>query len=202
MQDAEGTPLYLLIYLRDVTERKSLEDQLRRRRRWRRSGQLAGGIAHDFNNLLTAILGQHRAAAARAPAIADPRRDDVQEISRAAHRAAALARQLLAFSRKQVLQPRLVEPQRDRAEMGGMLRRRRRRADRAPARSRPALGDVIADPGQLEQVIVNLGVNARDAMPDGRHAHASRTANVSRLGVPGAGRRRPAARRPARRCSA
>jgi PAS domain S-box-containing protein len=107
VEDASGRPQYLLMYLRDITERKSLEDQLRLAQKMEAVGQLAGGIAHDFNNLLTAILGSTELLLASTGAD-DPRRDDVQEIGRAAHRASGLVRQLLAFSRKQVMQPRLV----------------------------------------------------------------------------------------------
>jgi len=98
VEDADGQAQYLLVYLRDITERKSLEDQLRLAQKMEAVGQLAGGIAHDFNNLLTAILGSTELLLANTAPI-DPRRDDVQEIGRAAHRASALVRQLLAFSR-------------------------------------------------------------------------------------------------------
>ncbi len=179
--DAAGRPLYLLVYLRDITERKSLEAQLRQAQKMEAVGQLAGGIAHDFNNLLTAILGSTELLLA-GTATADPRREDVLEIGRAAHRAAALVRQLLAYSRKQVMQPRLVHLNAIVHEIGGMLRRvvgeriaLRLDLDRS-------LGHIMADPGQLEQVIANLAVNARDAMPDGGALTIS-TANVSGAGI-------------------
>ncbi|HET8833674.1 MAG TPA: ATP-binding protein [Gemmatimonadales bacterium] len=184
VEDASGVPQYLLMYLRDITERKSLEDQLRLAQKMEAVGQLAGGIAHDFNNLLTAILGSTELLLASTEAD-DPRRDDVQEIGRAAHRASGLVRQLLAFSRKQVMRPRLVNLNAIVREMGGMLRRLVGERITLRLDLDPALGDVTADPGQLEQVIANLGVNARDAMPHGGTVTIA-TANVSRVGLTGA----------------
>jgi PAS domain S-box-containing protein len=181
VEDGGGRPQYLLMYLRDITERKSLEDQLRLAQKMEAVGQLAGGIAHDFNNLLTAILGSTELLLADTDAD-DPRRDDVQEIGRAAHRASALVRQLLAFSRKQVMQPRLVNLNAIVREMGGMLRRLVGERITLRLDLDPALGDVTADPGQLEQVIANLGVNARDAMPHGGTLTIA-TANVNRVGL-------------------
>jgi two-component system cell cycle sensor histidine kinase/response regulator CckA len=184
VEDAGGRPNYLLMYLRDITERKSLEDQLRLAQKMEAVGQLAGGIAHDFNNLLTAILGSTELLLA-STAPDDARRDDMQEIGRAAHRASALVRQLLAFSRKQVMQPRLVNLNAIVREMGGMLRRLVGERITLRLDLDPGLGDVTADPGQLEQVIANLGVNARDAMPDGGTLTIA-TANVNRVGMSGA----------------
>ena len=181
VEDANGRPLYLLMYLQDITGRKSLEDQLRQAQKMEAVGQLAGGIAHDFNNLLTAILGSTELLLASTTA-SDPRREDVQEIGRAAHRAAALVRQLLAYSRKQVMQPRLVHLNTIVHEMGGMLRRVLGERIALDLDLDPALGFVTADPGQLEQVIANLGVNARDAMPEGGSLRIA-TANVSGHGV-------------------
>ncbi len=181
VRDGEGRPIYLLAYLRDVTERKNLEAQLQQAQKMEAVGQLAGGIAHDFNNLLTAILGSTELLLADTT-VADPRREDVQEISRAAHRAAGLVRQLLAFSRKQVMQPRLVNLNAIVQEMGGMLRRVVGERIALRLDLDPALGHVTADPGQLEQVLANLGVNARDAMPDGG-ALTIATANVSGPGL-------------------
>jgi two-component system, cell cycle sensor histidine kinase and response regulator CckA len=183
VEDASGRPQYLLMYLRDITERKSLEDQLRLAQKMEAVGQLAGGIAHDFNNLLTAILGSTELLLASTEAD-DPRRDDVHEIGRAAHRASGLVRQLLAFSRKQVMQPRLVNLNAIVREMGGLLRRLVGERITLRLDLDPALGDVTADPGQLEQVIANLGVNARDAMPHGGTLTIA-TANVSRVGLTG-----------------
>jgi two-component system, cell cycle sensor histidine kinase and response regulator CckA len=181
VQDTAGEPLYLLLYLRDITERKSLEDQLRQAQKMEAVGQLAGGIAHDFNNLLTAILGSTELLLADTPPD-DPRREDVQEISRSAHRAAALVRQLLAYSRKQVLQPRRVDLNAIVREMGAMLRRVVGEPIELRLDLDPGLGHVTADPGQLEQVIANLGVNARDAMPRGGTLTIT-TSNVTGRGV-------------------
>ena len=182
VQDATGRPLYLLAYLRDVTERKSLEDQLRQAQKMEAVGQLAGGIAHDFNNLLTAIQGNTELLlTALEPR--DPRRMDVLEIARAAHRAATLTRQLLAFSRKQVLQPRIVSLNGVVTDLTTMLRRIIGEDIELRLDLEPALGRVLADAGQLEQVITNLAVNARDAMPHGGML-TLRTRNLSAEDVP------------------
>jgi two-component system cell cycle sensor histidine kinase/response regulator CckA len=163
----------IVVNHRDVTERKNMEaalrhseEQLRQAQKMEAVGRLAGGVAHDFNNVLTAIFGYTDLLLDQVPD-GDPRRPDVDEIRRAAERAAALTRQLLAFSRKQVMQPRLIDlneviegvrPLLDRLigedillEIGGERR----------------LASVRADPGQVEQVLMNLVANARDAMPEG-----------------------------------
>jgi two-component system cell cycle sensor histidine kinase/response regulator CckA len=166
VQDAAGRPLYLLTYLRDVTDRRTLEEQLRQAQKMEAVGQLAGGIAHDFNNLLTAIIGNGELLL-RDLEISDPRRLDLLEINRAAHRAATLTRQLLAFSRKQVLQPRLLNLNQVVAELSAMLRRVIGEHVELRLDLDPGLGLVLADPGQMEQVITNLAVNGRDAMSSG-----------------------------------
>jgi PAS domain S-box-containing protein len=166
VQDAAGTPLYLLTYLRDVTDRRTLEDQLRQAQKMEAVGQLAGGIAHDFNNLLTAIIGNGELLL-REMEISDSRRLDLLEINRAAHRAATLTRQLLAFSRKQILQPRLLNLNHVVTELSTLLRRVIGEHVELRLDLDPALGLVLADPGQMEQVITNLAVNGRDAMPSG-----------------------------------
>ena len=183
VQNASGTPLYFLVYIRDVTERKTLEEQLRQAQKMEAVGQLAGGVAHDFNNLLTAIIGNAELLLREIEA-EDPRRLDVLEINRAAHRAATLVRQLLAFSRKQVLQPRVVDLNAVVTELSTMLRRVIDEHVELRLELQPDLGTVLADPGQLEQVITNLAVNARDAMPSGGTL-AIRTANVDADDVPG-----------------
>ena len=138
--DASGRPVSLLAYLRDITDRKTLEDQLRQAQKMEAVGQLAGGIAHDFNNLLTAILGQHRAAA---PGDADLGLARGTTCWRSAGRRTGrptLTRQLLAFSRKQILQPRLLNLNHDRDRAGRHAPPGHRRAHRAPARSRSGAG--------------------------------------------------------------
>ena len=166
VQDAAGTPLYLLTYLRDVTDRRTLEEQLRQAQKMEAVGQLAGGIAHDFNNLLTAIIGNGELLL-REMEISDTRRLDLLEINRAAHRAATLTRQLLAFSRKQILQPRLLNLNQVVTELSTMLRRVIGEHVELRLDLDPRLGLVLADPGQMEQVITNLAVNGRDAMSSG-----------------------------------
>ena len=183
VQDASGAPLYFLVYIRDVTERKNLEEQLRQAQKMEAVGQLAGGVAHDFNNLLTAIIGNAELLL-RAIEPEDPRRLDVLEINRAAHRAATLVRQLLAFSRKQVLQPQVVDLNKVVTDLSAMLRRVIGEQVELRLELQPELGRVLADPGQLEQVITNLAVNARDAMPSGGTL-AIRTAAVDAADVPG-----------------
>src|SRR5438094_7153667 len=151
---------------RDVTERLGLEQQLRQAQRMEAVGRLAGGIAHDFNNILTAITG-HADLLLEDLGHHDPRRADVDEIRRSADRAAGLTRQLLAFSRQQVLQPKVVDLNALVLDMDKLLRRLIGEDVELATVLDPTLGHVTADPGQLEQVIVNLAVNARDAMPQG-----------------------------------
>jgi signal transduction histidine kinase/ActR/RegA family two-component response regulator len=163
--DDRGKPVRAAGVAIDVTERRSLEDQLRQAQKMEAVGQLAGGIAHDFNNLLTVILGCAGFLSEGIPA-SDERRADVEEIQQAAERAAALTRQLLAFSRKQILAVRVLHVGDVVGEVTPMLRR----LIGETIDLRTAVGNrglVKTDPGQLQQVIVNLAVNARDAMPQG-----------------------------------
>ncbi|HEU4628113.1 MAG TPA: ATP-binding protein, partial [Gemmatimonadaceae bacterium] len=127
---------------------------------------LAGGVAHDFNNLLT-VITSYSGLLLGELAPDDPMRADIQQIEGAAKRAATLTRQLLAFSRQQMLQPRVVDPNQVITDMERMLRRVLPADIRLVTRLDPALGRVCVDPGQLEQVVMNLAVNARDAMADG-----------------------------------
>ena len=151
---------------RDITERKLLEEEARQARKMEATGRLAGGIAHDFNNLLTAILGTTQLLLEDLPSGTAAHRD-VEEIRRAAVRAANLTRQLLAFSRRQVLQPRVLDVEQLLRGVDSLIRRLIGEHIDLRMRSEPGLWPVKADPGQLEQVLVNLCVNARDAMPTG-----------------------------------
>jgi nitrogen-specific signal transduction histidine kinase/ActR/RegA family two-component response regulator len=150
----------------DVTERQRLEQQLRQAQKMEAVGRLAGGVAHDFNNLLTAILGSADLLLGRLP-LDHPERVEAEEIRKAAMWAADLTRQLLAFSRQQVLDPHVFDLSAVVANMDKMLRRLAPADITLRTRLAPDLGAVRADPGQIEQVIMNLAVNACDAMPGG-----------------------------------
>ncbi|HTC40649.1 MAG TPA: PAS domain S-box protein [Candidatus Acidoferrales bacterium] len=150
----------------DITERKLLETQLQQSRKMEAVGRLAGGIAHDFNNLLTIITGYTDLALSR-PTVPLDLRNDIERIENASARAAALVRQLLAFSRKQVLQPKTLDLNAIVVNMDKLLRRLIDDHIEMITRVQDNLGKVKADPAQVEQVIMNLVVNARDAMPEG-----------------------------------
>jgi PAS domain S-box-containing protein len=150
----------------DVTQRRTFEEQLRQSQKIEGIGQLAGGIAHDFNNLLTAITGYSDLTMRRLTA-QDPLRQNIEEIKKAGDRAAALTRQLLAFSRKQVLQPKVLDLNAVVSELEKMLRRLIGEDIGLRTALESELGSIKADPGQIEQIIMNLVVNARDAMPKG-----------------------------------
>ena len=150
----------------DITKRKSVETQLLQAQKMEAVGRLAGGIAHDFNNLLTAIFGSSDLLLEDLT-VDDQRRADVEDIKKAAQRAAALTRQLLAFSRKQVLALQVLDLNALIADLEKMLRRLIGEDIEFRTILTSDLGAVRADPGQLEQVIMNLAVNARDAMPQG-----------------------------------
>jgi PAS domain S-box-containing protein len=163
---SDGEVEYISIIARDITEKVRLEEQLRQAQKMEAVGSLAGGIAHDFNNLLTAIQGFSDLALTR---LGDPEalKRDLEEVRRASVRAAALTRQLLIFSRQQVLQPQPVSVNLLVTELGKMLRRLiGEDIDLTMTCQEPA-SMILADPGQIEQVIINLVVNARDAMPEG-----------------------------------
>jgi PAS domain S-box-containing protein len=166
VRDAQGRPAGTLSIGEDVTERLHLEEQFRQAQKMEAVGRLAGGVAHDFNNLLTAITG-YTDLVRQDLHPGDPHRADLDEVRNAADRAAALTRQLLAFSRRQVLQPRVLDLNEVVTGMEKLLRRTIGEDVVLDARLAPDLPGVRADPGQLEQVIMNLAVNSRDAMPDG-----------------------------------
>ncbi|MDH7475806.1 MAG: histidine kinase dimerization/phospho-acceptor domain-containing protein, partial [Anaerolineae bacterium] len=147
-------------------QQETLKGQLLQAQRLESVGRLAGGVAHDFNNLLTAIIGYAEFLLGELNPY-DPRRGDVEEIKKAADRATALTRQLLAFSRKQVLQPEVLNLNAVITNLEKMLHRLIGEDIELTTILDPRLGRVKADPGQIEQVIMNLAVNARDAMPQG-----------------------------------
>ena len=176
LRDASGAITGALAVVKDVTQRRQLEESLRQSQKMEAIGRLAGGIAHDFNNLMTVVIGRAELLLARLwPE--DPVRHDVELFRRTAERAATLTRQLLAFSRQQVLQPRIFDLNAVVARMESMLRRLIGEDIAFTIRLAPDLDLITADPGQLEQVIVNLAVNARDAMPQGGQLTIE-TANV------------------------
>jgi len=155
-----------LVVLMDVTQRRLLEDQLRQAQKMEAVGMLAGGVAHDFNNLLTIITGYSQLILNNLAA-EDPNRQSAEQIMKAGERAATLTRQLLAFSRRQVLQPKVLDVNRLIGTLTSMLRRLIGEDIDLQLDLRDGLGQVNADPGQIEQVLMNLVVNARDAMPRG-----------------------------------
>jgi PAS domain S-box-containing protein len=150
----------------DVTEHRQLEEQLRQAQKMEAVGRLAGGVAHDFNNLLTVIKASTGFLLEELDA-ADPRREDARHIAEAADRATGLTRQLLAFSRKQILEPQVLDVNAVVANLRPMLARLIGEDVTVEARLGGTAGSIMADVGQLEQVLINLAVNARDAMPDG-----------------------------------
>jgi PAS domain S-box-containing protein len=162
----DGTTRQVLGVATDITERKQLEDQFRQAHKMEAVGRLAGGVAHDFNNVLTIIRAQTEFLLADL-AEADPRRGDVLEIQEATDRAATFTRQLLAFSRRQILQLEVLELNAVITGMETMVRRLVGEDVVVLTKLHPELPRISADPGQLQQVLLNLAVNARDAMPRG-----------------------------------
>jgi PAS domain S-box-containing protein len=164
--DTAGTLVSYVGVKRDVTREQALEDQLRQAQKMEAVGQLAGGIAHDFNNLITAIRG-YSELIRQGLAPNTEARADIDQVVLAADRAAELTRQLLAFGRRQVLVPQVLAPAEIVDGLAPMLRRLLGEHIELVTYAAPGLGRVRVDPSQLEQVIVNLAVNARDAMPNG-----------------------------------
>jgi len=161
-----GKPPELQGIGRDITRHRRLEDQLRHAQKMEAAGRLAGGVAHDFNNLLTVISGFGQLVLGRLEST-DPKYPHLSEILKAADRGATLTRQLLAFSRQQVLQPQVMDLNLTLANIDRMLRHLIGEDVELSIVPGPALGRVKADPGEIDQVILNLAVNARDAMPHG-----------------------------------
>jgi PAS domain S-box-containing protein len=176
----QGRTVKITGVFHDITEQRELETQLRQAQRLEVVGQLAGGIAHDFNNLLTAIRG-YSELVRRNLGPKDRNRADLDQVVLASDRAVELTRQLLAFSRRQVLQPRIVDPGELVAGVAPMLRRLLGEHIELVTYAAPDLGRVKVDPSQFEQIIVNLAVNARDAMPEGGKLRIE-TANIE-LGI-------------------
>src|SRR6266404_698696 len=164
--DGKGKIHGSVTVIADITDRKGLEEQLRQSQKMEAIGRLAGGVAHDFNNLLTAIIGYSQLGLGRLGA-EDPMRKELEEIERAGQRAAALTGQLLAFSRRQVLQPKVLDLNVVVADLGKMLNRLIGEDIELKMRLSPNLGSVKADRGQIDQILMNLAVNSRDAMPAG-----------------------------------
>jgi len=184
----EANTIFFELFAEDVTERRALEQQLRQAQKMEAVGRLAGGIAHDFNNLLMVISGYSEFLLERVGT--DPTlRGHAQEIANAAERATSLTRQLLAFSRKQMLAPKIVDLNSVVTENVKMLTRLIGEDIDLVMVPGPDIGAVKADPGQIEQVIMNLAVNARDAMPHGgkltiETANVTLDANYARFHAP------------------
>ncbi|HKV48011.1 MAG TPA: PAS domain S-box protein [Candidatus Acidoferrales bacterium] len=166
IKDNQGSVLGIFGIAQDVTERKRLENQLIASQKMEAVGVLAGGIAHDFNNLLGVILG-YGDLALDGTSAEDPKSQYLQQIKQAGIRATSLTRQLLAFSRKQIFQPRIIDVNALVAEFNKLLRRMLGEDIELISTTNPVVGHVKADPGQIEQVLMNLAINARDAMPTG-----------------------------------
>jgi two-component system, cell cycle sensor histidine kinase and response regulator CckA len=164
LQMAEG--MFAIAFVSDISQRKLLEDQLMHAQKMEAVGRLAGGVAHDFNNMLTVISGYNRMILDELSPL-DPLRGYAEEILKAADRAAALTNQLLTFSRRQIMKPRVVNVNSVIEQTEKMLRRLIGEDVTLEFGLSPELGNIRADPGHVEQAIMNLAVNARDAMPTG-----------------------------------
>jgi two-component system, cell cycle sensor histidine kinase and response regulator CckA len=166
LRDGGGKATRMVGTVQDITDRRLLEDQLRQSQKMEAIGRLAGGIAHDLNNALTAIAGYAELALGEVPA-GHAARPDVEEIRKAAERAGSVTRQLLAFSRKQLLEPRLFNLNDTVVNIARLLTRLLGANVHVETKLAASLPEVLGDPGQVEQAIINLAVNARDAMPSG-----------------------------------
>jgi two-component system, cell cycle sensor histidine kinase and response regulator CckA len=166
VRNAAGEVQNIVIVNRDIGERRRLEQQLHQSQKMDAIGRLSGGVAHDFNNLLGVIIGYGEILEERVPE-SDPLRASVDQILKAGRRASSLTRQLLAFSRQQVLEPKILSLNAVVSDMEKMLHRLIGEDIELAIQLEPQLGSTRADQGQIEQVIMNLVVNARDAMPDG-----------------------------------
>ena len=166
INDENGTPAYFEVFAEDVTEKRVLEKQLRMAQKMEAIGRLSGGIAHDFNNLLGVIIGYSRVLK-KSLGPENELAEHAVEIEKAGQRAAAMTKQLLAFSRQQVLTPEVLNLNTLVTDMEKMLPRLLGEDIEVSLALDPALGSVKADQSQIEQVIMNLAVNARDAMPAG-----------------------------------
>jgi two-component system, cell cycle sensor histidine kinase and response regulator CckA len=166
VRDGRNNTTHFIAIKQDITERRKLEDQLRHSQKMEALGMLAGGVAHDFNNLLTIINGRSELLLTRLKSD-EKSRSELEQIRRTGGRAAELTRQLLAFSRRQVLESKVVDLNRIVADMEKMIKRLVPENIDLLIVLDPATRSVKVDPGQIEQVIMNLVVNARDAMPKG-----------------------------------
>jgi two-component system cell cycle sensor histidine kinase/response regulator CckA len=166
IKNGDGQVVGISTVARDVTESRRLEEMFRHAQKMEAVGRLAGGVAHDFNNLLGVILGYTELLLTRIDP-SDPQRKDIEEIQKAGDRAALLTRQLLAYSRKQVLQPKVLDLNVVVAGTENLLQRLIGENIELLVLLSPELHHTKADPGQIEQILMNLAVNARDAMPGG-----------------------------------
>ena len=173
--ESEDGP-FAIAFVSDISQRKLLEEQLIHAQKMEAVGRLAGGVAHDFNNMLTVISGYNRMLLDDLSPL-DPLRGNAEEILKAADRAAALTNQLLAFSRRQIIRPRVLNPNRVLINTQKMLQRLIGEDVQLVLNTAPDAGNMRADPTHIEQAIVNLAVNARDAMPAGGRITIE-TANV------------------------
>ncbi len=176
VKDKGEDQAYFEVFAEDATEKRLLERQLQVAQKMEAVGRLSGGIAHDFNNLLGVIIGYSQVLKKRLD-VANPLREHAEEIEKAGQRAASLTRQLLAFSRQQVLAPAVLNLNALLADMGKMLPRLIGEDVELALQLDPGIGRVKADQSQIEQVVMNLVVNARDALPDGGNL-VIKTANV------------------------